>query len=348
MIRTIKLSLLFCILPFMLSSFSQNTLQENKKDQVIIIMGIQSSGKTTLVSKILKQDKQFKTIPRQKIMYKIWAQHYQDLFKEVKDLTGIEINGFLHLNSIMPDTLPSGTREKFIQLRKRYQDIIEERRDNYLKAIFAQYKDEINKNILSGVTTIIDEALIRTDEDYKLLLSYLDGINVKRLLLYSSLDDILKKCQSRNSKFYNSVDPTEDIEQSITKMEKDEVVTESSQNSFRFPYKIVIDYKGMYKFVTSKQKDSFILDTLVKSETRQVLEKINEEQQTLLEILGSNKNTKDTHYVENELRAIFGSADKVYVVSKMGFDYLIKTEEIDNLSKINLLAYFKSAINFEN
>lgn len=336
MARLIKIVVSISIL-FLLSSFKvvdNNNNCNSEVGKVLLIIGPQSSGKTAFVTKILESSNQYKTIDRQKIIYETMQECYADLFAEVEFITGIKIKSLLHYNSIVLDSLNPDVRNKFIQLKEKYRNVINERLKEFFKKVFIKYNESIRLNTSNGYITILDESMIRSNDDFDLFLSCCKGIEVKRVLLFNTLEEILEKCMIRNRKFLKFFDSNKDIKNAITQMENEAIKTGGSQESYRLPHNIIRDYKEAYKFTTSENANNVILSTLTKEKAKKVLTRINNEQLKLLNILGNNiaSTTINSNFVENELQQIFRSANTVNITSKIKFDYVIKASEISNLS----------------
>ena len=343
MAKCFKVILSFSILFLAGNCFSCDKNNYACTGKVLIVSGIQSSGKTTLVQEILKEFPHYKTIDRQKIIYTVMEIFYGDLFKEVKKITGIEIKSILHYNSIIPEKLESPAREKFIKLKKKNFNMLIESKDDFLRAVFLKYSDEIRKNLSSGFNTIIDDALLSYDQGYDILLSYCKGIRIKRVLLFNTMEEILQKCTIRNSKFLKPLDFSKDINFLITEMEKKAITHGGSQSSYRWPHSIVEDYRKFYEFKSPSNSEDIILAKSTRKSARKTLQKINVEQLKLLKILTNNNSIMmDKTYIENKLDQIFGKKNEVNIVSKGRFDYVIRASEIKDLSnKSNLLSQFR-------
>jgi hypothetical protein len=315
--------------------------------KVLIVSGPQSSGKSTLAFKMLEHFPNFSTINRNKIIQDVTNQVFGDCFAEASNITNQQINSFLHLNSIISESLPLEKKDQFLYLKHKIEAVISQKKQKFLMDIFSKYYIEIKKFILSGINVIIDEGLIHLDEEYSIF-KYCCGNykNIKIMLLFNTMEENLTKCIVRNNKFLDLLSTNESLYDSIRKIDEQEISSGNSMSSYRSPLKIIKNYKEFYCFDTYVNTEKSILSEISRNSTNDLFLKVCNEELKLLSALNQgNKLKLEVPFdMEQELNSIFKNSNVAYITSKIKFDFIIPASKIPTLDLLENVSFLNNLL----
>ena len=333
--------------------YKEWSLWSKSLGKILLICGPQSSGKTTLVYKIIEKVPNSYSINRkalsESITYIIDDIFFSELFKQAAYITGREIKNGHQLHSIKYEEIQDlSCRSQIKDLQLKFLEIISTQSfyQTYLVKLFSAYFNEIKQYIFSGANIIIDEGLINSEEAFSIFhysCNYYSGI--KKVLLFSSIHDTYTKCMIRNKKFVALLDRYSDEVDINATMHRIEIDSGGSSDIYRRPKSIIRNYKEYYDFKTHISVNDVVLEEITKKDTQLIFFKIAIEQLKLLGLLSYKglveTTTKDRVDIQKELDEIFKGYERVYLVSKISFDYVIDSSVITDLSLLSNTEYVR-------
>lgn len=317
--------------------------------KVLVIGGLQSSGKTTLVSKIIEQMPNCYTINKKALAYKITPIidkiFFANLLEKAILLTNKPTIVSYELYNITYEMLIDQTRASELDdLKFEYQKIVSGKKffETYRITLFTEYFKELKKYIFSGRNVLIDETLINSEEVYDIFCyccGYYSGI--RSALLFNSIQNTYENCIARNKKFALLLEQSTAADDFKSLIKKLEIESGSSSSTFRLPKTIITSYMEYFNFAPTLSKGALTINT--REELHTIFSKIAQAHHNLQSLLSYKglieDRDKDMVDIETELSKIFVTTNKVYVISKMNFDYVI------NLSKKSNNFYEEDDIN---
>lgn len=312
--------------------------------KVLLVNGPISSGKTSLVFKIVEKLPFFKTINRKLLAHKVDEElnkiFFKDFFERVHLITGKKVTNLIQLYQIKSEDLSLPIRNQLQELKYQVKAISEgvEFNDFALKKLFYLYYDEIKKYIFSGENVIIDGSEVESDRSYSLFIWCFNYYpHIKRVILFDTIQGTLEKSNIRNIKYLRLLEQSQSIEGSIQKLKEIELETGGSQNTCRLPKIVFESYKKYYAF-SSTIKDKFVLEKTTNKKIISIILEVEREQLDLLKKLISYGYvmdiSKDLINLQEEFKKI-PKKETIYITSRSHFDYLIKTSSFTELSLLD-------------
>ena len=314
--------------------------------KILILTGLPSSGKTTLRKYLLKyKPLNLKTINRKKILEKSLncfgeSHWFKNMLLELSLKLGkvITLQNFFYLKNQISDYEES---KKILQLCQEYQDI-------HIDIIFKNYVDEIQRILNLGYNIIIDDSSLFYDADFLKLKNLLDQkVEVKRILLYSSLPNLINKCAIRNNKFLNLLkesDNPENVDEITIKLE-----SETNDSGFDYrDFNMIIYYYNQFFYIKNPvnlQYNDIVLDKLTLDSYIIIVNKILMKQKKFDQKLKALKYIKPNDSIKYDISSIdmFKGNSFHYIVPKTNMDFILiadKFKNIELLKNENFLQYY--------
>jgi len=323
--------------------------------KILLVSGPASSGKTTLVLKVIEKFSNWKTINRKKILQEVFDSESIQLFffdylLEASNITG---RGIVTLEQLYQITEGEITSSHKIRIKKIKNEITimqtsECFMDIFLKQTSIAYYDAFKQYIWNGVNVIIDEGLVSTEREYNLFRYFCNYPHTKRMLLFNSMNEILEKCIIRNNKFLALLDQYDDINDFIVSKKKLERDTGNSSSTCRMPKDIIEAHKRYYHFETNPSNNDITLEVITLDTLQPVISRIAGEQLSLMEslirkgyVINILENLVD---IAGELKKIFATAKKLYTTTKTNFEYCIKAPGVFELTELDNVEFLQNLL----
>lgn len=337
------------------SLYKEWSLWSKMLGKILLLSGPESSGKTTLMLKIIDKFPNWKTINRKKIAQEVFdSEKIQSFFfnylAEVSNITGKHIITLEQLYQINDEGLTSSYKIRIKKIKNEIAAITtaEYFRDIFLTQIFLAYYDALKQYIFAGDNVIIDEVLVSSEREYGIFRYYCNYPNIKRMLLFNTMSEILEKCIIRNNKFLTLLNEHLNIDDFIASQKKMERETGSSSSTCRMPGDIIKAYKRYYHFKVIPVNNDIILEETTLDTLQSVICRIAKQQLSLIKnlvkkgyIIDITENLVD---VSKELQEIFGTAKKAYVISKTTFEYIIKAPGVTELTELDNVEFLQNLL----
>lgn len=342
--------------------FENNAMYSRRK--ILLILGPQSSGKSTLISAILNKLPISRTINRKKIISKVNEKANRDYLRsillKIKEITGKEINNLNQLHLINEDEIEFSKKKMFAECKEDLlKTISSEEFNNYLLAnIFQSYALESSSFLSSGFSVIIDETEINSDINYEKFSVYFKNICIKKALIFNTLELLLQKNIERNNSFLSLLESQENIEEFLILLDSQEKESGNSRFTYRPISGILDNYKKYFVFSASQPNSKkTVLQVLYRSEMSKTLVKIIECDQEFQKKLKKwdffrRRFSSAPLQIEKLMESIFGDSEKVNIESKINFDYIIESKfdpfftnecQVDQLPN-NLVSWLREEI----
>lgn len=312
--------------------------------KILVVVGPQSSGKTTLVSKIIKAIPSLCTINRKEILFGLVPEldrlFFSELIKEVSEIIGRKIKDHIELFQFKTeDILDEDLRSKVNGLQTQLKSILQSKEfeKSFSSLSYKGFYQKMLEHLNNGANVIIDEASINSNKAYKTFVECCDNYpNIRIILLYDTLEGNAQKCFKRNTEFASIIseyDTTKRISQIIKEIE---IKSGGSSSTYRLPKTLIKNYTEYYSLKSQVSSDESVLGVISKEKLRGLIIKMAKEHLKILGLLyyRGDKITKDLVEIEQEVAEIIKDA-KLYVVSKMTFDHIIHAEQIPSLASLN-------------
>ena len=314
--------------------------------KVLLVSGPPSSGKTTLVFKMIEKFPVCQTINRKKIHYdscfKIGEIFFGNIFKEIKEIIGKEITHFFQLNAIKLEDIEDSKSDDFVKIKEKMKKIFksDEYNEYALMTIFTAYYEESKKYIFAGYNLILDEVLLNTEKSYEIFCYCFNYYPmVKRMLLFNTVEELLKKCIARNNDFLAFSSQYTDLKSLYSASEKLEMETGNSSLAYRFPTEIMRYYKEFYDFKLKLNTYDIVLEQTSQDRLKFVINEMNEAQLYLITELKRFKSSWPIEYLNTnkEIYKIFEDSvnQQVYITTKLNYDYVLRSSKIENLKLLD-------------
>ena len=321
-----------------------NWLQQSKLNfpylgKILLINGPESSGKSTLVFKLIENFSNCAILNRQKIVSDIENQEefFLPFFQKASLISGQKTNSFSALESIKIDSLTIQEQAELQITKSACYNYDQEVQERFLIAIFTEYYKQIKQYIFSGVNIILDESWVKSDSDYEIFKKCLgeNDSGIKRVLIYNRMEEILHKCNIRNDKFKSIISDCGTVGKAIEIMEDKELQEGHSNMSYRFPSKIIESYLKFYKFQSPMILDStHHIDEITKESMETVLLKIKEADLDMFNTFGKLPDTSNID-VKSILSEIFSNNEQTRIIPQFFFDDIIYASKITDIHKLN-------------
>jgi predicted kinase len=320
--------------------------------KVILIIGPSSSGKSTFVNEYFKQTTQVELIPRKEIFSTIQDivtnQFMLQLLKQIQIICGLKITNIHELNLVKTNDMPDSKRDIFLSIKKKIHAISKSKElDIFIKhKVFQRYAEYAEQCLNRGKDIIIDESLIKSNQDIDIFKQYFDHrFTVINVLLYSSLYQLFQKYLIRNNKFfYNNAHGVSDPNpfNSMLKMER---CKGHSSFSFRNLNDIFYEYCKFYHILPKplSVNDNYI-EKLDYEDIRKLIGYVEiayKKSKEKLECLDYFPDEKSSpFYIPEALLKIVNEKVSGYVLSKVNYDCLLRidergdTIELENFAKV--------------
>ncbi len=337
------------------SLYKEWSLWSKMLGKILLLSGPESSGKTTLMLKIIDKFPNWKTINHKKIAQEVFdSEKIQSFFfnylAEISNITGKHIITLEQLYQINDEGLTSSYKIRIKKIKNEIAAITtaEYFRDIFLTQIFLAYYDALKQYIFAGDNVIIDEVLVSSEREYGIFRYYCNYPNIKRMLLFNTMSEILEKCIIRNNKFLTLLNEHLNIDDFIASQKKMERETGSSSSTCRMPGDIIKAYKRYYHFKVIPVNNDIILEETTLDTLQSVICRIAKQQLSLIKnlvkkgyIIDIAENLVD---VSKELQEIFGTAKKAYVISKTTFEYIIKAPGVTELTELDNAEFLQNLL----
>jgi GTPase SAR1 family protein len=324
------------------------TLSSENLGKVLLIVGPPSSGKTTLVLKLLEFIPNLFTINRKELLFKhipnLISKAEQvfcnELLKEASELFEKPINNSLELYYLKPEELKEKyKREALAELKSKFKKIASsEKFDHFvLHGLFTEYYNELKEYIFSGRNVIIDEGIISSQASLDIFRNCCNNYSgIRTALLFNTPEDTLKKCVIRNNKFAELLEKFHGVENIKQTIERTTVESGNSSEIYRVPNSLIDDYIKYYDFKPDINEYDTVLGKISKQELETLYYQIILEHLKLIGLLNYKnyertleKGLKDR---KKEIDKIMQNSELVYIVSKVKHDYYINTSDTMNIS----------------
>jgi nicotinamide riboside kinase len=325
--------------------------------KILLLTGPSSSGKTTLLSKFLKTIPNLYTINRKVQLYEVNTEvdklFFSGLLSEVSDILGQRINGKQLYELRIDDTHSSLRGQDLKILHNKFLAIIKSEFfiRTYSGMLFTKYYNEIKKHIFAGNNIVIDDSSLYSKEYYdQFKFCCANYPNIRRVLLFTTIEDTLKNCVTRNDKFAIKLS-TYPLNRTLDEIIKEQEITSGgSSDCYRLPKSIIQNYKDDYKISPYIKNSTIVLASSMKDELESVFYKVSIEQFRILGLLAYRGIIIKRDYVEieKEINRIFLGNPKVYFISTENFDYILETAKIFNLSGMELLVQLDEILEWFN
>ena len=322
-----------------------------KPGKVIVLTGPKSSGKTSLMKALIKSEIiNFVTISKKRIVMEsmISIGEKEDL-KDLINTANQLLNRKVSLFALYYFDYPALPSELISKIKETADTYFEE----FLSILYTNYIANIRRYTDLGQNVIIDDTLLyfRFDKFY----NYRNGLEIKRLLLYDSMEGLLRKCNIRNEKFIRLLQQADNIEEFQANLAAKEAESNDSGSSLRDPIDIIKDYTDFYRFEKSTNSKEVILDQITHSEMNKYIDIIYETQEELEEILKENKYPIDSHHKEKKyykslVEEYFEEEEMCFILPKFKTDFIQMAKQISNIGLLGnrqfLLYFFKDIKNW--
>lgn len=306
--------------------------------RILLIVGPQSSGKSTLISAMLEKLPICRTINRKKIISEVNEKSNRDYLRsillKIKEITGKEINNLNQFYLINEDEIDFNKKRTFAESKKDLlKTISSEKFNSYTRTnIFQAYALEFSSFLLSGFTVIIDETEINSDINYEKFYFYFKDTCIKKALIFNTLEQLLQKYIERNNSFLRLLESQKNIEEFLTLLNDQEKESGNSRFTYRPLNGILDNYKKYFIFSPNcPNSKKPVLQVLHRSEMSRVLVKIIEWDQEFQRKLKKwdffrRRFSAVPLKVDFLIESLLGDSEKVYIESKLDFDYVIESQ----------------------
>lgn len=304
-----------------------------REDKTIIILlsGQQSSGKSTLVQKLVKIEPTFKTLNRKQFLYnvreKAIEKFLRNKFQYAENTFGVKIKSFSDVDR------NSGSNPELLEFKKEVDAVADgqEFRQFFLNHLFESYAKYITKHCNGTDIYIIDEASIVSDEDFKIFNHYFSEYTVLRAHLSAPLEVILKNCITRNNKFFLMIQELTSITDIDKYLEKKELQLGNSVCSWRNPNDILGSFKRIYNIGQHIEQQSIYSYTI--QDMQLICKEIAEEYSRFYKQMKKHKlsyliSNKDFNF-KKELKSMYKFTNKIYITNKLPSDILLNVNNLD-------------------
>lgn len=333
---------------------SINPINQDHWGEVILINGTRSSGKTTLVNKVIEKLSHFRTLNRKEhvelILAKLDELFFLDLLSQAREVTGKPVKDSIVLYHLTASQAKESVHQEVIlAIGEKFNEIVKSAHfiNSYNILLFTSYYQEMQPYLIQGYNYIIDEGLTSSDDAYATFRACSqDYQKVKRVLLYNTLQDNYNKCCARNNKFREFMDRYDSADVAQEALRKFERESKGSTNTYRFPKEIISNYLQYYHVKPYLVEGEKCLGTITHNEIEVLFHQIFKAQNELLDYLSSKNllqvNSSHQMDVQKEIDTFCQGAEILYVSSKLNNDYILDGGEIKQLSNLEDPSFLES------
>lgn len=317
------------------------TLKKGKNSsssaKVLLILGPQGSGKSTMVSAVLEVYPLCRTINRKEIMNEVNLEVCRGMLdvplSEIQRITGKEVTNLDQLHLIKQDDIEVSEREGFAKNKADVLKIISSKEfdDFVLEVVFKNYRKAADVYLSENMSVIIDEAEIYSEEKYQKFYANFSGVDVKNGILFNSLDDLLEKYKKRNYDFIKLLKEHRDLDTFLRFLGLQEREKGDSRLNYRPVSRILNNYQKFFVFSPTKPISKKRLDKISRFEMSEFLKKVIKIDDDIQEEVKEWEEFFIKRYprasieIDPILNSIFRNAQEVHILCGIEFDYLIKS-----------------------